>query len=65
MEKLENSNTSISNECKTGNHDACPSQISTLRGNTECKCVHHNDVPTSVDDVPVSRDTPWRVAHDD
>ena len=65
MGKLENSSNSVSNECKTGNHDACPGQASTSTGSVECKCIHHKNAPTSVDDIPVSSDTPWRVAHDD
>jgi hypothetical protein len=64
MGNLENSFNSMSNECKAGNHDACPGQTHTPTGNIECKCMHHKNVPTSVDDIPVTSDTPWRVAHD-
>jgi hypothetical protein len=65
MEKIENSFNPVSNECESGNHDACPGQAPTSTGNVECKCIHHKNVPTSVVDIPVSNDTPWRVAHDD
>jgi hypothetical protein len=54
----------MSDECKAGNHDACPGQTHTPTGNIECKCMHHKNVPTSVDDIPVTSDTSWRVAHD-
>jgi hypothetical protein len=64
MGKTKNSSNSISNECRTGNHDACSGQVPNSKGNTECKCIHHKNVPTSVDDIPVTSDTPWRVAHD-
>lgn len=64
MGKLENPFDPMSNECKTGNHHACPGQTPTPKGNIECKCMHHKNVPTSVDDIPVTSDTPWRVAHD-
>jgi hypothetical protein len=60
MGKTKNSSNSISNECKTGNHNECPGQALSSKGNTECK-----SVPTSVADIPVTRETPWRVAHDD
>jgi hypothetical protein len=63
MRKLENSFYSMSNECKTGNHDMCRGQTTTSKGNIECKCMHHKNVPTSVDDTPITSDTPWRVTH--
>jgi hypothetical protein len=55
----------MSNECKSGNHDACLGQVPNSKGNTKCQCVLHKSVPTSVTDIPVTRDTPWRVMHDD
>ena len=66
MGNLENSFNSMSNECKAGNHYACPGQTNTPTGNIECTCLHHKNVPTSVDDIPIpiTSDTPWRVAHD-
>jgi hypothetical protein len=54
----------MSNECKAGNHDACPGQTNTPTGNIECTCLHHKNVPTTVDDIPITSDTPWRVTHD-
>jgi hypothetical protein len=64
MGKTKSSSNFVSKECKTGNHDECPGQVSNSKGNTECRCVHHKNVPTSVADIPVTSDTPWRVAHD-
>ena len=64
MGKTKSSLNSVSNECKTGNHDACPGEVPNSKGDTECKCVHHKNVPTFVDDIPVTSDTPWRVAYD-
>jgi hypothetical protein len=63
MGKVENSFNSMSNECNAGNHDACPGQTLTPTDTTDCKCMHHKNVPTSVDDIPITSDTPWRVAH--
>ena len=65
MGNAKSSSNSISNECKTGNHNACSSQVPNSNGNTECKCLHHKNVPTSVTDIPVTRETSWRVAHND
>jgi hypothetical protein len=53
----------MSNECNAGNHDACPGQTLTPTDTTDCKCMHHKNVPTVVDDIPITSDTPWRVAH--
>ncbi len=46
MGKLENSFNLVSNECKTGNHGACPGQTYTPTGNIECKCMHHKNEST-------------------
>lgn len=63
MNKM-NSLSYISYECRTGNHDACPEQIFTPRGNMDCRCINHDNEPVSVDDTPVSKDASWRVTHD-
>lgn len=63
MGNVENPFKLMSNECQGGNHVACPGQILSPTGTTDCQCIHHKNTPTSVDDTPISSDTSWRVAH--
>jgi hypothetical protein len=35
----------LSSECKMGRHDACPGQILSPSGPTNCQCPHHKNTP--------------------
>jgi len=64
MGEVENPFNNISNECRAGNHKACPGKMHSPAGIRYCQCLHHKDTPTYVDETPISNNTQWRVSHD-
>ena len=54
MGEVENPFNNISNECRAGNHKACPGKMHSPAGIRYCQCLHHKDTPTYVDETLIS-----------